>query len=62
MLVSVYLFRNSWSTFARGPSEVVGGIPGFYVIDNLWYHDKTFCESMAHIYRDSASDTYPVLG
>lgn len=28
-------------------SRVLGGIPGFYVFENLWFNNGTFCTSLS---------------
>lgn len=29
---------------SHGPTTLVSGLPGFTVLDNVWYRNRTFCK------------------
>lgn len=31
-------------TLSHGPTTLISGLPGFTVLDNVWYRNRTFCE------------------
>lgn len=29
---------------SHGPTTLISGLPGFTVLDNIWYRNRTFCK------------------